>query len=108
MSTRRSIRPVQRGERRPARANRSFTSRDPADAGVLPAHRPGLRTTELWSTLASVFAALIGLLTSEDRAVKLACVGALTCLGTVLGAVYIWSRVCMKSPGGRPERPLRL
>jgi hypothetical protein len=59
--------------------------------------KPGIQTSELWTTVGALAAALATCLASDDRAVKLAALGSLTCLGCVLGGLYIWSRTRMKA-----------
>jgi hypothetical protein len=58
-----------------------------------------VRTTEFWSLLGVLATALAACLTAEDRWVKLAALGTLTCLGCVLGGFYIWSRTRVKTGG---------
>ena len=59
--------------------------------------KPGILTSELWTTVGALAAALATCLAAEDRTVQLAALGSLTCLGCVLGGLYIWSRTRVKA-----------
>ena len=59
--------------------------------------KPGVLTSELWSVVFTVGAAVASCLTAEDRTVQLAALGAMTLLGCVLGGLYIWSRTRVKT-----------
>ncbi len=65
--------------------------------GMHPASKPGFKTSELWSVAAALGTAVVACLSSDDRWVKIAALGALSVLGSVLGGLYVWSRTRLKS-----------
>lgn len=66
--------------------------------------KPGVRTTEFWSVVATLAASLAACLQAEESSVRIAGIVAMACVGCVLGGLYIWSRTRVKTHenGGGP------